>query len=403
MSDDHALKDVFVLDLSRVLAGPWAGQTLADLGARVLKVERPGKGDDTRSFGPPFFDTGDGDSLSAYFMSANRGKQSICIDMSKQEGVNLIKQLAGKADVLIENYKVGDLKKRGLDFETLAAINPRLIYCSITGFGQTGPYKQRPGYDFIIQGMAGLMSITGESASKSASGPQKVGVALADVLTGLYSTIAILAALQERQRSGLGQFIDMSLLDVVTACLANQASNYLVSGEIPVRIGNAHPNIVPYQTFATKQGFIIVTVGNDRQFEQFCRCLNRSDLARAEVYARNADRVENREKLIPEIQNEMYKKTMDEWLVIFEKAGVPAGPINDIKRVFDDVQTRARGIQISIDDMPLVANPIRYSRSAIKYDIPPPTLGQHTEIVLGELLGLDSKQIEHLKNKRVVS
>ena len=400
MSDKPALEGKLVLDLSRVLAGPWASQTLADLGADVIKVERPDKGDDTRGFGPPFFQNAEGEEISAYFMSANRGKQSVCIDIAQPEGADLVRQLAVKADILIENFKVGDLAKRGLDYEALKVINPRLIYCSITGFGQTGPYQHRPGYDFMIQGMTGLMSITGDPADES--GPQKVGVALADILTGLYSTIAILAAIEERNHSGLGQHIDMSLLDVVTACLANQSSNYLVSGEVPRRLGNAHPNIVPYQTFETADAHIIVAVGNDSQFKQLCVCLELTQLSDDVRYATNASRVENRIGLVPILQAAFLGKSMDVWLVELEAMGVPCGPINTIDRVFEDAQVKARGVEMMLDGMPLVSNPIKYSRTPLEYKLSPPTLGKNTTEVLAETLQLDAAAIELLLKQKVI-
>lgn len=396
------LAGITVLDLSRVLAGPWASQTLADLGADVIKIERPGTGDDTRSWGPPFFETGDGDSLSAYYMSANRGKQSVCIDISTAAGADLARRLAGDVDILIENFKFGDMVRRGLDYETLSKDNPGLIYCSITGLGQTGPYKHRPGYDFMIQGMGGLMSITGEPDAKSTDGPQKVGVALADVLTGLYSTIAILAALQDRNNTGQGQQIDMALLDVLTASLANQATNYLVSGVAPGRLGNAHPNVVPYQTFATSDGYIIVAVGNDSQFVKLCHAIERSDLATHGDYLTNALRVHNRDALAVEIQAGLSSRTMTSWLESFEAAGVPCAPINTIDRVFDDAQVKHRGLQISIDGMPLVANPIRYSKSQMNYQRPPPRLGQDTSDVLTTKLGLSVAEIDELLEQGVV-
>ncbi len=400
MADSFPLDGVRVLDLSRVLAGPWASQSLADLGASVVKIERPGVGDDTRAWGPPYFETGDGE-ISAYFMSANRGKRSVAVDIANPRGAELVQRLARDADIVIENFKQGDAARRGLDYATLAADNPGLIYCSITGFGQTGPYKHRPGYDFMIQGMGGLMSITGEPDEKSGDGPQKVGVALADILTGLYATIAILGALHERERSGQGQYIDMALLDVLTACLANQATNYLVSGVAPGRLGNAHPNVVPYQTFQTADGFVIVAVGNDAQFARLCRTIERNDLATDERFLSNASRVQHRDALAGEIQAEMAKRPLDDWLARLEEAGVPCGPINTIDRVFADPQVQHRGMQMAIDGMPLVANPIRYSRSALQYDRAPPVLGANTAEVLSEL-GLDAADIEKLKSEGVV-
>ena len=402
VTDKAPLAGIKVLDLSRVLAGPWASQTLADLGADVIKVERPGVGDDTRSWGPPWHTNAQGEQLSAYFIAANRGKRSVAIDMATTEGQALVRDLAQRSDILIENFKVGDMQRRGLDYGSLQALNPQLIYCSITGFGQTGPYKERPGYDFMIQGMSGLMSITGEPEAKSNDGPQKVGVAVADVLTGLYATIAILAAVQERQRSGLGQSIDMSLFDVMAASLANQASNYLVSGVAPDRLGNSHPNVVPYQTFATLDGYIIVAVGNDSQFRKLCAAIGKPNLGEDPLYLSNALRVAHRESLVVEIQASMVNQSMDQWLEILESAGVPCGPINTIDRLFSDPQTRERGTQLDLEGMPLVANPIKYSRSEIHYGIKPPELGVDTDRVLESALGLDQAAIEALRAQGIV-
>ncbi len=402
VTDKAPLAGIKVLDLSRVLAGPWASQTLADLGADVIKVERPGVGDDTRSWGPPWHTNAQGEQLSAYFIAANRGKRSVAIDMATTEGQALVRDLAQRSDILIENFKVGDMQRRGLDYGSLQALNPQLIYCSITGFGQTGPYKERPGYDFMIQGMSGLMSITGEPEAKSNDGPQKVGVAVADVLTGLYATIAILAAVQERQRSGLGQSIDMSLFDVMAASLANQASNYLVSGVAPDRLGNSHPNVVPYQTFATLDGYIIVAVGNDSQFRKLCAAIGKPNLGEDPLYLSNALRVAHRESLVVEIQASMVNQSMDQWLEILESAGVPCGPINTIDRLFSDPQTRERGTQLDLEGMPLVANPIKYSRSEIHYGIKPPELGVDTDRVLESALGLDQATIEALRAQGIV-
>jgi len=402
VTDKAPLAGIKVLDLSRVLAGPWASQTLADLGADVIKVERPGVGDDTRSWGPPWHTNAQGEQLSAYFIAANRGKRSVTIDMATTEGQALVRDLAQRSDILIENFKVGDMQRRGLDYGSLQALNPQLIYCSITGFGQTGPYKERPGYDFMIQGMSGLMSITGEPEAKSNDGPQKVGVAVADVLTGLYATIAILAAVQERQRSGLGQSIDMSLFDVMAASLANQASNYLVSGVAPDRLGNSHPNVVPYQTFATLDGYIIVAVGNDSQFRKLCAAIGKPNLGEDPLYLSNALRVAHRESLIVEIQASMVNQSMDQWLEILESAGVPCGPINTIDRLFSDPQTRERGTQLDLEGMPLVANPIKYSRSEINYGIKPPELGVDTDRILESALGLDQAAIEALRAQGIV-
>lgn len=377
------LSGLRVLDLTRVLAGPWATQTLADLGAEVIKIEKPGEGDDTRGWGPPFLEGGD----AAYFASANRGKHSVCIDMAKPEGQSLIKALAAKSDILIENFKVGGLTKYGLDYESLKATHPGLIYCSITGFGQTGPYANRAGYDFMIQGMSGLMSITGEPDGA----PMKVGVAFADVFTGLYSVIGILGALHHRNNTGHGQYIDMALLDSQVAVLANQGLNYLVGGKVPQRLGNAHPNIVPYQTFETADGHIIVAVGNDRQFTEYCRIIG---VAVDTKFTSNRGRVEGRAELIPQLAPAMKKQTTAHWVAAFESAAVPCGPINTIDQVFADPQVLARGLQIgqTRDDgiqVPGIANPIVLSETPIEYDRAAPRLGGDTDKILGEFLSAD--------------
>jgi crotonobetainyl-CoA:carnitine CoA-transferase CaiB-like acyl-CoA transferase len=388
-----ALTGLKVLDLSRVLAGPWASQILADLGAEVIKVERPGCGDDTRSWGPPFLKDGAGNDTaeSAYFLCTNRGKQSVSIDMKSAEGQETIRQLADQCDVVLENFKVGGARGFGLDYETLSARNPGLIYCSITGFGQTGPLKQRPGYDFLLQAMGGLMSVTGQPDGDTVgAGPQKVGVALTDIMTGLYATIGILAALTERQRSGLGQFVDLALLDVTAATLANQASNYLVGGVVPGRMGNAHPNVVPYQSFVAADGHLIVAVGNDGQFGRFVKELGCSELADDPRFASNQARVQNRESLIPLLQAKMLERSKADWLSALEAVQVPAGPINNVAEVFAEPQIQARGMQVNIPhpdnaDLQVVGNPIKLSRTPVEYNRPPPTLGQHTEEVLARL------------------
>ena len=384
-----------VLDLTRVLAGPWATQTLADLGAEVIKIEKPGEGDDTRGWGPPFLVGGD----AAYFASANRGKHSVCIDIAKPEGQNLIKALAAKSDILIENFKVGGLAKYGLDYETLRKEFPRLIYCSITGFGQTGPYANRAGYDFMIQGMSGLMSITGEPDGQ----PMKVGVAFADVFTGLYSVIGILGALHHRNQTGQGQFIDMALLDTQVAVLANQGLNYLVGGKVPQRLGNAHPNIVPYQTFETADGHIIVAVGNDRQFVEYCRIIG---MTVDDKFTTNRGRVEGRAELIPLLVPAMKAQSTAHWVAAFESAAVPCGPINTIDQVFSDPQVLARGLQIGQTredgiQVPGIANPIVMSETPIEYDRAAPRLGSSTEQILRELLGVTD--IETLRAKNIIS
>jgi crotonobetainyl-CoA:carnitine CoA-transferase CaiB-like acyl-CoA transferase len=398
-----------VLDLSRVLAGPWAGQLLADLGADVVKVERPGRGDDTRAWGPPYLkdEAGQPTSEATYFLCANRNKRSVTVDLAEPEGQRLVRELALQADVLLENFKPGGLAQYGLDYASLSAAHPRLVYCSITGFGQTGPYAHRPGYDFLMQGMGGLMSVTGRADGEEGAGPQKVGVALTDVLTGLYATIAVQAALAERERSGLGQHIDLALLDVQVACLANQASSYLAGGVAPGRMGNAHPTIVPYQDFPTADGDMILAIGNDGQFARFSEVAGHAEWARDERFATNPQRVANRKDLIARIRGVTTSRTTAEWIALLEAAGVPCGPINRIDAVFDDPQVRARGMRIELPhplagQAPLVANPIRLSGSPVQYRSAPPTLGQHTDEVLGQWLGLGAPAVEGLRQRGVV-
>ena len=388
-----ALTGLKVLDLSRVLAGPWAGQMLADLGADVVKVERPEVGDDTRAWGPPYLRDADGRDTSeaAYFLSANRNKRSITIDFTQAEGQQQVRELVAKADVLIENFKVGGLAAYGLDYASLQQLNPRLIYCSITGFGQTGPYAKRAGYDFMIQAMGGLMSVTGKAAGEEGAGPVKVGVALTDILTGLYASNAVLAALAERERSGQGQYIDLALLDVQVACLGNQALNYLTTGVPPQRLGNAHPNIVPYQDFPTADGDFILTVGNDGQFRRFCDVAGHREWASDARFASNAQRVAHRAELIPLIRQATVFRTTAEWIIALERAGVPCGPINDLAQVFADEQIKARGVQITLPhalsgEVALVANPIRLSRTPVEYRTAPPMLGEHSAEVLADWL-----------------
>ena len=404
-----ALAGVRVLDLSRVLAGPWAGQTLADLGAEVIKVERPGAGDDTRHWGPPYLHdrAGRPTAESAYYLATNRGKRSVAIDLGQAEGQALVRDLAGRCDILIENFKVGGLARYGLDYATLARLHPGLVYCSVTGFGQDGPYRDRPGYDFMIQAMSGLMSVTGEADDRPGGGPQKVGVALTDVLTGLYATIAILAALRHRDLTGAGQQIDLALLDVQVACLANQALNYLVSGQPPGRLGNAHPNIVPYQAFATADGHLVVAVGNDAQFRRLCALVEQPEWADDPRFATNAARVVHRELLIPRLAARLVERSSDAWLAAFEQAGIPCGPINTLDRVFVDPQVRARGLQLAIDrpgvgPVPGVASPLRLGATPVSYRRPPPCLGEHTREVLQELLGLDSVRLDDLAARGVI-
>jgi crotonobetainyl-CoA:carnitine CoA-transferase CaiB-like acyl-CoA transferase len=404
-----ALSHIRVLDLSRVLAGPWAGQILADLGAEVIKVERPGKGDDTRAWGPPFLRDPQGENTSeaAYYLSANRNKQSVTIDFTLPEGQKLVRELAAKSDILIENFKAGGLAAYGLDYASLRAINPRLIYCSITGFGQTGPYSRRAGYDFMIQGLGGLMSLTGREESAEGAGPVKVGVALTDVLTGVYSSTAILAALAHREHGGQGQHIDMALLDVQVACLANQALNYLTTGVAPVRLGNAHPNIVPYQDFPTADGDFILTVGNDGQFRKFAEVAGEPQWADDPRFLTNKLRVAHRAELIPLIRQATVFKTTAQWVSELERVGVPCGPINDLAQVFSDPQVQARGLALSLPhalggSVPQVASPIRLSETPVEYRSAPPLLGEHTDMVLETLLGLHAADIAGLREAGVL-
>ena len=403
------LGHVRVLELSRVLAGPWAAQTLADLGASVIKVEKPGTGDDTRTYAPPYAANRDGSHSgeSAYFLSTNRGKRSVTIDFIHPEGQKLVQTLAAKSDVVIENFKVGGLAKYGLDYPSLQPLNPGLIYCSITGFGQTGPYRHKPGYDFMIQGIGGLMSITGEPDQRPGGGPMKVGVAVADIFTGLYAAIAILGALAHRDRTGAGQYIDLALLDTQVAVLANQAMNYLVTGVAPQRLGNAHPNIVPYQVFAASDGHIIVAVGNEKQFARMCEVIGRPDLASDARFASNASRVHNREELVAILQGIFVTRTMRDWLQALERAGVPCGPINTVADVFADPQVQARGLKLdlphpSIGAVPSVANPIKYSMTPIDYRSAPPMLGADTDEILREMLGVTPEEIGRLRKAGVV-
>jgi crotonobetainyl-CoA:carnitine CoA-transferase CaiB-like acyl-CoA transferase len=403
------LDHIRVLDMSRILAGPWCGQTFADLGAEVIKIERPGVGDDTRSWGPPFMTDRDGNDTdeAAYFLSANRGKKSVTVDITKPAGQDLIRLLAVECDVLLENYKVGGLKKYGLDYDSLIKVNPRLVYCSITGFGQTGPYSPRAGYDFLIQAMGGLMSVTGEAEDKPGGGPQKIGVALSDILTGLYTTIGALAALAYRDKTGRGQHVDMGLLDVTIAAMANQAMNYLVTGKAPTMMGNAHPNIVPYEAYRASDHYIILATGNDGQYQRFCDVAGRADLAEDARFATNRDRVENRGVLGPILRDIIAAQSRSFWLAELEKVGVPCGPINNLEQVFDDPHVQARGARREVERpagglIPTVANPIRLSESPIQYERAPPALGQHTDDVLADMLGMDAAGIAKLREDDVI-
>lgn len=403
------LAGIRVLDLSRILAGPWSTQILADMGAEVIKVERPHDGDDTRKWGPPFIkaedDPGRGDA--AYYFSCNRNKRAIAVDLALPEGQQLIRDLAAKSDILYENYKFGGLKKYGLDYESLRKVNPKLIYCSITGFGQTGPYRARPGYDFLIQAMGGLMSLTGERDDLPGGGPQKAGVALADVMTGLYATIAVLGALNHRNNGGSGQHIDMALLDVQVATLANQASTYLMTGQVPGRMGNAHAVVVPYQTFQTKDGFVIFAIGNDGQFAKFCEVAGRPELATDERFRNNAARVINRKALIAEMEVIARTRTTDDWVTSLEAASVPCGPINTLDRVFADPQVQARGMKAALPHPQLgtvyaSGSPLKFSETPVEYRNAPPPMGWDTAEVLQELLGLDGERLKSLDASKVI-
>ena len=389
MSGPKLLDGIRVLDLSRVLAGPWSGQILADYGADVIKVERPGAGDDTRAWGPPWW--GDpATRMSSYYISANRGKRSIAIDIAHTEGVNLVRQLAAEADVVIENYKVGQLARYGLDYAALSALNPKLVYCSVTGYGQTGPMAQAAGYDFAIQATGGLMSVTGEKDGTPGSQPQKVGVAVADLFTGVYATTAILAALIERGRSGRGRHIDAALLDVQVAMLANQASNHLVGGIVPKRMGNAHLNVVPYQVFATLDGHIVLAVGNDGQFARFCALVGQAELAKDPRFTTNSARIEHRDLLIPTLTEWMLQRSTQHWMDLLEPHAVPCAPILTLPGVFAHPQVQSRGMQLSVDGgngqaMPLVANPMRFDGERALADRPPPGLDAQGDAIRAAL------------------
>jgi len=398
------LAGIRVLDLSRVLAGPWAGQNLADLGAEVIKIERPGLGDDSRAFGPPWIKDMEGRDTedSAYFTSANRGKQSVTVNLQKTEGQELVRQLAATCDVLLENYKVGDLARYGLDFGALSRINPRLVYCSVTGFGQTGPYRERPGYDFMIQGMGGMMSVTGEPDGAPGGGPQRAGVPIADIITGMYASIAICAALAYRAQSGLGQHLDLALLDSQIALLAYQNTNYFATGKPPARIGNLHPNIVPYQPFRASDGDVILACGNDNLYRKFCEAAGCAELASDPRFASNGKRVENRVELTRLLGDVFRRRSKKAWVELLDAAGVPNGPINDIAQVFAEPQVKARGVKTEIDHpvagkLPMVVSPMRFSGTPLEYRTPPPLLGEHTDQVLQKLLGKKPAEIARLR------
>lgn len=397
------LSGVRVLDLSRVLAGPWASQTLADLGAEVIKVERPGRGDETRAWGPPFHHGPDGvRGPAAYYLACNRGKRSVAIDLGHSEGQSLVRELAAKSDILLENFRPGGLARFGLDYESLRTRHPGLIYCAISGFGQTGPYRDRAGYDLLVQAMGGLMSITGTENE-----PAKAGVALTDILTGLYATVGCLSALREREQSGQGRYIDLSLMDVQVATLANQAMNHLVGGQVPGRMGSAHPNIVPYQAFATADGEMVICVGNDNQFRRLCQALDEPALADDTAFRHNADRVANRNHLVPRLADILAQRSRAEWLKRLETAGVPAGPVNDMAAVFNDPQVRHRGMQTEtvhpqLGTLPGIANPLGGGFNQAG-DSPPPVVGQDTDAVLSELNHLDDSALTDLRSRGVIA
>jgi crotonobetainyl-CoA:carnitine CoA-transferase CaiB-like acyl-CoA transferase len=403
------LSHIRVLDLSRVLAGPWAGQNLADLGAEVIKVERPNTGDDSRAFGPPWVKDKEGrdTKVSAYYTSANRGKRSITLNIASPEGQRIVRELAKTADVLIENYKYGDLARYGLGYEDLKAINPRLVYCSVTGFGQTGPYRERPGYDFMIQGMGGMMSVTGEPDEAPGGGPQRAGVPVADIITGMYASIAICAALTHRAETGIGQHLDLALLDSQIALLAYQNTNYFATGTPPKRIGNLHPNIVPYQPFKTRDGNVILACGNDNLYRKFCEAAGCMALAEDPRFATNGKRVENRAEMTRLLQEIFAQRSTREWVDLLEAAGVPNGPINDLAQVFEEPQVKARGIKVELDHpvagtLPGVASPMRFSATPVEHKLAPPLLGQHTDEVLRALLKLPETEIARLRQEGVI-
>ncbi|MGV2974115.1 CaiB/BaiF CoA transferase family protein [Roseibium alexandrii] len=403
-----ALSGLLVLDLSRILAGPTCTQILGDLGAEVIKIERPVRGDDTRGWGPPFLKNADGEetSESAYYLSSNRNKDSVAIDLASDEGQDLIRKLAAKADILVENFKVGDLKRRGLDYETLKAINPKLIYCSISGFGQTGPYSHRAGYDFLIQGMGGIMSLTGFDDEDGGT-QTKCGVGIADVMCGMYATVSILAAVHHRHRTGEGQYIDISLLDAQVSWLINQGVAHLVSGEVPGRLGNGHPTIVPYETFPGADGPFILAVGNDSQFQKFCDVAGAPELATDPLFAKNADRVRNRKTLVPKIRRLTIERDAADWIRGLEAAGVPCGPVNDLGQVFTDHQVLAREMKITLPHpvsgaVDLIGSPIKMGKTPVDYRKAPPMLGADTQDVLQRHLELSDSEIAKLAERGIL-
>ena len=400
-----ALSHIRVLDLSRILAGPWCTQNLADLGAEVIKVERPEYGDDTRAWGPPWINTEE--KISSYFAAANRGKKSLTLNLSTAQGKDIIEKLVKISDVVIENYKIGDLKRYGLDYDSLKLINPKLVYCSITGYGQDGPSAQKPGYDFVFQAIGGLMSITGEADSEPGGGPQKVGIAIADVITGMYSTIAILAALNNREQTGLGQYIDMALLDSIIALGGNQITGYFANGKVPFRYGNAHASLVPYQVFAVKDGEIVIAVGNDTQWQRYCEAIDRLDLAKDPKWEKVTGRITGRSELIPQLARTMLEKNRDEWISILESYDVPCGPINNYQQVFEDPHVIHRKIRVDTpyEDgsiISTIASPLRLKGTPPEYKRPPPKLGDSNFEILNELLGYPAELIEKLKKDKVI-
>jgi len=398
------LAGIRVLDLTRVLAGPWAAQNLADLGAEVIKVERPNKGDDSRAFGPPWLKDANGRDTtdSAYFACANRAKKSITVDLANPNGQAIARELAARCDVLLENFKFGDLDRYGLGYAQLKTVNPALIYCSLTGFGHSGPWRERPGYDFMVQGMGGLMSITGERDDRPGGGPQKAGIPIADLITGMYASVAVCAALAHRAKSGKGQHLDLALFDSLVAVLANQGANYLATGEPPGRLGNDHPNIAPYQVFRTKDGSLILACGNDNLFRKFCEVAGCTSLPDDARFATNGKRVANRVELTRILSDIFLKKTTREWIDALEAAGVPSGPINDLKQVFEEPQAVARGLRMQIGNVSLVRSPMRFSETPIEHQAPPPLLGQHTEDVLRGLLGKSEGEVARLRSEGIV-
>ena len=398
------LSHIRVLDLSRVLAGPWAGQNMADLGAEVIKVERPDKGDDSRAFGPPWLKDADGNPTSeaAYYLAANRGKKSITVNLSNAHGQALVRELAKTCDVVIENYKFGDLARYGLGYEDIKAVNPKIIYCSVTGFGQTGPWRERPGYDFMVQGMSGLMSVTGERDGVPGAGPMRVGIPIIDILTGMYASVAVCAALAHRAVTGVGQHLDLALLDPAMAFLSIQGMSYLTTGEAPGRIGNTHPTIVPYQVFPTADGSVVLACGNDNLYKKFCDAAGCAHLAKDARFAKNAGRVQNREVLEPLLKAVFSQRTTKAWVAVLEEAGVPNGPINSIAEAFAEEQVRARGVKFDLPHptggtAPMIGSPMKFSATPLAHEMPPPTLGQHTEAILTRLLGKDAAAIARLR------